>query len=159
MAAYSYNRSTTGNNFRQASILVVEDNQDHWILIEAALQQALPEVKIIWASNAAQALTCLNDRQAAGQSLPKLVLLDLYLPESEQAWQLLRIIKEPGSAFIRMPVVVFSYSSDRKDISELYSFGGTSFITKPTDYTQWLLYFQTMRNYWWETVTLPSERY
>lgn len=159
MAQHAYNRNALDNNFRQASILVVEDKEDHWILIQSALQESLPEVKAIWVSKAEDAysylMSCLSED---GQALPKLMLLDLYLPDSEPAWQLLKTLKKQDSSFIRMPIVVFSYSSSREDIGELYAYGGTSYITKPTDYNQWLSYFQTMRSYWWETVTLPNER-
>ncbi|MFD2572950.1 response regulator [Spirosoma soli] len=152
-------KRAVNNNFRQATILVVEDNQDHWTLIKAALQESLPEVSVVWVASAEEASTYLENCVANEQPLPKLMLLDLYLPEAEPAWQLLRTVKTPNSRFIRMPVVAFSYSTNREDISELYTFGGTSYITKPSDYNQWLLYFETMRSYWWETVTLPSERY
>ncbi|GAB3558060.1 response regulator [Spirosoma fluminis] len=156
--AQQYNRNALDNNFRHASVLVVEDKQDHWMLIQAALRESLPEVRTIWAQSAEEAYSYMTGCLEENRVLPKLMLLDLYLPESEPAWNLLRTLKTPNSPFIRMPIVVFSYSANRDDIGDLYTFGGTSYITKPTDYNQWLLYFQTMRSYWWETVTLPGER-
>jgi CheY-like chemotaxis protein len=157
MAQHVYNRSALDNNFHKASILVVEDKEDHWVLIESALKESLPEVKAVWVDSAENAYSYLtNCIQEEGGVLPKLMLLDLYLPEP--AWELLKTLKKQNSPFIRMPIVVFSYSSNREDIGDLYTFGGTSYITKPTDYNQWLSYFKTMRSYWWETVTLPNER-
>lgn len=137
-------------------MLVVEDNEDHWTLIQVALQNALPEVNPIWVADAEQAQSYLDNCVRKAQALPQMILLDLYLPEIEPTWQLLRAIRLPSSPFIRIPIVVFSQSSDRSDINELYSFGGTSYIAKPTDFHRWMIYFNTLRHYWWETVTLPG---
>lgn len=148
----------TQANFYQARLLVVEDNPDHYALIRAASQQVMPEVEVIWATDAEKAFVCLEDCLRQQGVLPKLLLLDLYLPDAEQSWSLLRAIKQRESPFQRIPVVVFSYSDRRDDIKDFYLFGGTSYIIKPAGYEQWLDYFQTMRQYWWETVTLPGNK-
>lgn len=139
-------------------MLVVEDNADHWSLIQAASQQVMPQVEVIWSTNSERALSFLNNCLAAQQPLPKLLLLDLYLPDAEQSWQLLRTLKQRNSPFLQMPVVVISHSDRRDDINDFYALGGTSYIVKPASFEQWLAYFETVRQYWWETVTLPSSR-
>ncbi|CCH55455.1 response regulator receiver protein [Fibrisoma limi BUZ 3] len=150
-------RSTVKQNFYKASILVVEDNPDHWMLIQEALGECLPEVQTVWVSTAKEAETYLADCLADQANLPKLMLLDLYLPDAGPSWTLIQKIKRPNSPYIRMPIVVFSYSNSQEDINELYRFGGTSYIVKPSTFDQWLAYFQSMRQYWWETVTLPGQ--
>ncbi|RIV26759.1 response regulator [Fibrisoma montanum] len=150
-------RSTVKQNFYKASILVVEDNADHWSLIQEALEQCLPEVRALRVSTAGEAETYLAHCLTNQASLPKIMLLDLYLPDAEQSWVLLRKIKQANSPYIRMPVVVFSYSNLQEDINELYRYGGTSYIVKPSSFDQWLAYFRSMRQYWWETVTLPGQ--
>jgi CheY-like chemotaxis protein len=148
----------TQANFYQARLLVVEDNPDHYALIRSASQQVMPEVEVIWAMDAEKAYACLEDCLLNQTILPKLLLLDLYLPDADQSWNLLRAIKQRESPYQRIPVVVFSYSDRRDDINDFYMFGGTSYIIKPINYEQWLIYFQTIREYWWETVTLPGNR-
>jgi len=51
-----------------------------------------------------------------------------------------------------------SYSDNREDITESYFHGSTSYITKPLDVSEWKSYIDTLRIYWWETVTLPNDR-
>ena len=141
---------------KQGQLLVVEDNPDNWELIQAASQQTMPNVEVVWANSANQALAHLSNCVAAGQPLPKLMLLDLYLPDAEPSWQLLQTIKQAGSPYVWMPVVLISHSDHSADINDFYAFGGTSYIVKPTTYEQWVSYFETVRVYWWETVTLPK---
>ncbi|QJW89062.1 response regulator [Spirosoma taeanense] len=148
--------SSNRTNSSRGRMLVVEDNPDHWELIQAASREAMPTVDVIWATDAKQALAYLQSCLAT--QLPKLMLLDLYLPDAEQSWQLLKTLKQRESAYQRMPVVVFSYSDRREDITDFYSFGGTSYIIKPTNYEQWVTYLQTVWLYWWDTVTLPTTR-
>ncbi len=143
---------------RQGHILVVEDKLDNWDLIQAASRQAMPDVEVVWASSADAALAHLTACTDDQQPLPRLMLLDLYLPEAEPSWHLLRTLRKPRSPYIWMPIVLISHSDRPSDINEFYSLGGTSYIVKPATYEQWVSYFDTVRQYWWETVTLPAER-
>ena len=74
---------------RQGTILVVEDNDDHWFLIRWALLQTLPGVEAVRAVDADEALDYLNDCLEADASLPSLILLDLYLPGRAEGWRVL----------------------------------------------------------------------
>lgn len=154
-----HSKATNHRNFSHASLLVVEDNEDHWQLIRMGLEKALPEVEPVWAANGDQALTHLNGCLLRGNDLPKLILLDLYLPKREDGWHLLEELKESGSSFRQIPVVILSYSCTPEDITASYLYGSTSYVTKPTDRQAWIEYTQNLRAYWWETVTLPSDRY
>ncbi|QJW89030.1 response regulator [Spirosoma taeanense] len=154
-----HNRSVSKQNFQHASLLVVEDSDDHWHLISMALMQALPEVKTVRAATADEASTYLHNCLLDGNELPKLILMDLYIPDREDAWHLLQEIKQPDSSFKQVPVVILSYSDDLEDITESYFYGSTSYVTKPINIQGWQEYFQMLRTYWWETVTLPSDRF
>lgn len=142
------------DNFRRASILIIEDNEDQWLIVRSTLQKNLAEVRPVWVRDAQQTITYLTDCLTDTPLLPKLILLDLYLPEREDGWQLLQQLKE-HPVLQRIPVVIFSNSNDRADRTKAYDQGATSFIQKPMDYEQWLTYFKNLRQYWWETVTLP----
>jgi CheY-like chemotaxis protein len=148
--------STRTLNFRQARLLVVEDTDDHWHLIRMEIQRALPEVMAIRVATQEQAIVYLNSCLGKVDGLPKMVLLDLYLPDRQTGWQLLQQIKHPQSAFRQLPVVVFSHSNTIEDIRGSYRYGSTSFVTKPLDPRHWSTYFKTLRTYWWETATLPG---
>ena len=143
---------------KQASVLVVEDNRDQQVLIKYALQQCFKKVNPICVDSAEQALAYLNDCIEHHEDLPKLVLLDLYLPEAEQGWHLLQQIKSYPVRH-NIPVVVLSVSNADEDIQRSYQLGANSYIAKPLEYEQWLKHFNALRLYWWETVTLPRQSY
>ena len=146
-------RATVQRNFRGAKILLVDDNPDHCALIQAGIQQSIPEVDLLIANTPEEALQLLGTGNQA--RFIRLILLDLYIPRREDGWQLLRLLKESASAYRSIPVTLFSNSSEWDDIQTSYDLGGTSYIVKPTNPTEWLTYFQALRQYWWHTVTLP----
>ncbi|RYF74405.1 MAG: response regulator, partial [Cytophagaceae bacterium] len=145
-------------NFKRARILVVEDNDDYWVLIQRAMLQMMPEVIPVRASSRDQAHDLLSEWSRDEWNMPKLVLLDLYLPERNQGWQVLSDIRGLTAPFNQVPVVMLSSSSVQADISEAYRRGSSSYLIKPTVFTEWLDYFKQLRTYWWETVTLPPMR-
>ncbi|HEV7350803.1 response regulator [Telluribacter sp.] len=142
---------------RQSQILIVEDNPDHWAIIQSAIKERLPGIQAILATTPDEAKKYLTDCLRNESRLPNLVLLDLYLPKREDGWGLLAELKGQGSPFLTLPVVVLSYSNEMSDISEVYKYGGTAYLVKPMDYKKWLDYFETLRQYWWNTVTLPGD--
>lgn len=143
---------------RQPNILVIEDSRDQQVLIRYALQQAMPGIESVSVYDGDEAITYLDECVKQQRDLPRLVLLDLYLPEAEDGWQLLQRLKAYPSRR-SMPVVVLSVSSAEDDVHRSYQLGANSYIAKPLDFEQWLTYFQTLRQYWWETVTLPRQAY
>lgn len=140
---------------KKPTVLVVEDNADQWFLIRWAMQQRFPEVDPIWMSGANKVTKYLEVCEQSGCDLPKLILLDLYLPQRQQGWHLLQIIKT-HHLYREIPVVVLSQSSDKEDISESYALRSNSYIVKPSEYDKWLDCISSFRHYWWHAVTLPS---
>ncbi|WP_375445941.1 response regulator [uncultured Fibrella sp.] len=145
-------------NFKRARILVVEDNDDYWVLIQRAMLQILPEVIPLRAASRNQAHELLTEWAHDEGQMPKLVLLDLYLPGRDQGWQVLSDIKELKAPCNQVPVVMLSSSNVQADITEAYRRGSTSYLVKPTVFSEWLDYFKQLRIFWWETVTLPPMR-
>ena len=146
-------------NFRRAKVLIVEDNDDQWLLIKKAMKQILPEVINVRVSEPAQALVLLEAWQTQEWEIPKMIILDLYLPENKDGWNLLQQIKSMPSPFNRIPIVMLSSSVSQTDIRTAYEFGASSYLVKPVIFQAWLTYFQELRTYWWETVTLPPLQY
>ncbi len=141
---------------RNQTLLVVEDNPDHQVLLRYVIQRSLANTTAIFTDSADQAMAYLNECVINKVSPPKLILLDLYLPKAEFGWQFLRHVKQLP-AQVRPPVVVLSISREEDDIAQAYQLGASSFISKPIGEAQWLNYFETIRRYWWETVVLPNQ--
>ena len=146
---------TVRANFKRARVLVIEDNADHWLFIKRAMQECLSEVTPVWVATADEALKLLNEYSIQEWEIPKLILLDLYLPNRVDGWELLQQIKALPSPCNQIPVIMLSSSSDSTDIAGSYQHGSSSYLVKPLTFDNWITYFQELRTYWWETVTLP----
>ncbi|UFH54177.1 response regulator [Spirosoma sp. KNUC1025] len=139
----------------KSTILVVEDNADQWFVIRWALQQQFPEVEAVWLSEVAQVNMYLEACTQDLRELPRLILLDLYLPSRQQGLSLLEILKT-HHIYREIPVIILSHSNDKDDISESYALRTNSYIVKPNGYEKWLECFASFRHYWWDAVTLPK---
>ena len=142
-------------NFRNAKVLIVEDKDDQWVLMSRAWQECLNEVTAVRVATIQQAMTLLDEWCHQEWEIPKLILLDLYLPQKEDGLQLLSWIKAMPAAINLIPVVMFSSSADPADIDQAYTSGIAAYLVKPVEFAEWLTYFLALRAYWWETVTLP----
>jgi CheY-like chemotaxis protein len=144
------------SNYKQASVLIVEDNDDQWLVMRQALQLGLPEVKAKRVTSADEALCVLREGYREIFELPRLIFLDLYLPGKQDGLALHSDIKELGAPFTHIPVVMFSSSEDRHDICQAYQNGISSYLVKPTTVEGWIEFFKQVRAYWWDTARLPS---
>lgn len=135
-------------------ILVVEDNADQWLIIRSVLAQCFPEVQPVWVNNLTLAIKHLETNAADATQVPRLILMDLYVPRREDGLVLLEYIKT-REFYRKPPVVLLSCSRDEADIAAVYAHSVASYIVKPGSYHEWLNCFYTFRRYWWEIVTLP----
>jgi CheY-like chemotaxis protein len=145
-------------NLLGAKLLVIDDNADQWLVIQRAIQQVKPELKLSWADSAQQAITLLEGWQLEEWEMPKLILLDLYMPQAVDGWQLLEEIKSMPLPINRIPIVMLTSSTDRIDIRRAYELGVSSYIVKPTDFRGWLTCCQEIHQYWWETAKLAPQQ-
>lgn len=156
MTNSSFGDSTTRNNFRNARLLLIEDNPDHVVIIRNAARYCLPEVNVVVVTTEKEVIDYLDNCRLEEWNMPKLILLDLYLPDRQSGWRVLGQIKALPTALSKTPVVLLSSSSSRSDIAEAYERGCSSYLVKPGVFDDWLAYFRMLRTYWWETVTLPT---
>jgi CheY-like chemotaxis protein len=139
----------------EISILLVEDDPDHVDLTRIALQTARVPFGLEVVMDGTEALQYLRQedpyRHAA---LPDLILLDLNLPKLDGR-EVLRAIKTDVN-LCRIPVIVLTTSSDSADVEVAYQNHANSFITKPTDFDEFLHAIETMHEYWLSVVRLPT---
>ncbi len=134
-------------------LLVIDDNDDEWEIIRRTLEQTVPGLKVVRANGGEQALSLLST--GFEYRLPKLILLDWYLPAPADGEQLLQTLKAPTSVYRSIPVVIFSHSGLKEDIYTAYEQGCSSYIVKAIDRDQWQESFKIMAEYWWRTATVP----
>ena len=133
-------------------ILVVDDQDDQWTLIRAAIASSMPDTQAVWVNNSDQAVAYLQAQPEL--QLPNLILLDLYLPGRADGWRCLEAIKQSKLARL-LPIVIFSQSDSKEDIKRSYDLGCSSYVVKSANPQQWSDYFTVLHNFWWQTATLP----
>lgn len=146
-------------NFRNAKVLLVEDNDDHWLLIQQAMRHHLGEVTLQRVATTQQALRLFQDWQWQEWELPKLILVDLYLANNTPSWPLLQQLKAMSGPMRRIPIVMFTASTSAADVEAAYERGVSAYLFKPLDSAGWLGCFSELRTYWWDTATLPPVQY
>ena len=139
---------------RDIAILLVEDDPDHADLTRIALQTARVPFKLDIVTDGTEALEYLRHEGAFAQArTPDLILLDLNLPKLDGR-EVLKVIKSDAD-LRRIPVIVLTTSSDIADIEIAYQNHANSYITKPTDFDDFLHAIETMHEYWLSVVRLP----
>jgi CheY-like chemotaxis protein len=141
-------------------ILVVEDNHDDVFFLRRALKAKQIGAPIAVASDGREAIAYLGGTGAyqdrAAHPLPSLILLDLQLPYFTGLEVLQWIRQQP--VVKRIPVVIFSSSSQASDIDNAYSLGASSYLVKPTDVAELGRIIEAVRIYWLETNVPPTFR-
>lgn len=119
------------------SVLVVEDDPNHSLLISLAFEHGAPSAKVHLTQRAEGAITYLLGLRAASKSdqvaLPDVIVLDISMPgiggigflqwlEHQQDWA-------QG-----IPVIVFTSSDDPDLARRCYSLGAREFKQKPANF-------------------------
>jgi len=102
------------------SVLIVDDMDINVMMLEEILKD---DYRIVTANNGKDAL----DKLRTADILPKIILLDLMMPEMDGR-QMFEIIKS-DSTFKRIPVIFITAENDSE--SELLAAGAVDFINKP----------------------------
>jgi len=117
---------------RETNILLVEDTEEHAVLIRRALEDGKLKPRLFWITDGKAALDFLYNRgnytDIEANPKPDLILLDLKLPKVN-GLEVLEQIK--GEERLRdIPVVVLTASDEGKDIIRSYQGGAESYLTK-----------------------------
>ena len=144
-------------NFQKATLLVVEDQEDIWNLVRFSLEKYFPDVTLHRCANRKETITYLTDCLANRTTLPKLILQDLYLPQNEAGFGLLKDIRMLLGNQQQIPILVMSSSDAQADIRQAYRQGASFYIVKPHTINSWLSLTQSLRQFWWEQGVLPLD--
>lgn len=142
-------------SYRPINILLVEDNPGDVELTEDALRRSKVATKVSVVTDGEDAMDYLR-RQSAYQdeTMPDLVLLDLNLPRKDGMEVLKEMKDDPTLRHI--PVVVLTTSEAERDILASYELGANCFISKPVDLTEFRKVVESIDDFWFTIVKLPS---
>lgn len=129
------------------TILVIEDNADEWLLTRYRLLEQFPQIDCVWLDKAAEVVPYLDNCIQTQTDLPRLLLLDFYLPSVQSGMQVLRDLKA-HSLYQSLPTVVLSRSADPLDIAAAFDYAANAYLVKPTEPEQWQTVLAQLAPYW-----------
>lgn len=131
-------------------ILLVEDNPRDEALTLRALKKSNIVNDVVVARDGVEALDFFSGTGAhAGRDttvMPQLVLLDLKLPKLDGLEVLRKLRADEHTR--RLPIVVFTSSSEEEDMLKSYDLGANSYVRKPVDFDQFLEATRQLGLYW-----------
>lgn len=111
------------------TILLIEDNSWDALLALRLLRRLGVGDETLVLHDGKQALDYLFEVSRSADSLPRLILLDLNLPEANGLQVLQWIRANPATAEI--PVVILTGLESDRDVVEIYKLGVSAYFIKP----------------------------
>jgi len=130
-------------------ILLVEDNPRDEALTMRALRKSNIVNDVVVVRDGVEALDYLSGTGTHARNppaMPQLVLLDLKLPKVDGLEVLRRI--RADQRISRLPVVIFTSSSEEEDMVKSYDLGANSYVRKPVESEQFAKATEQLGLYW-----------
>ncbi|MGG6270455.1 response regulator [Leptolyngbya sp. AN03gr2] len=149
--------ATPSTRTSQASLLVIEDSDEDFAAFERIARRSLIQNPIYRCSEGDEALAFLHQVASdnPGSAVrPSIILLDLNLPGTDGR-EVLRQIKQ-NTVLKTIPVVIFTTSSNPRDVEVCYQQGVNGYLIKPIDVAQLKRTIQLFFEYWFGVSLLPG---
>ncbi len=127
-------------------ILLVEDNPRDEALTLRALKKNNILNDVVVARDGVEALDYFFGDGRDHTSMPQLILLDLKLPKVSGLEVLQKLRADERTR--RLPVVVFTSSSEEEDMIKSYDLGANSYVRKPVNFEQFVEATRQLGLYW-----------
>ncbi|MEA5617378.1 response regulator [Cronbergia sp. UHCC 0137] len=143
---------------RDQYLLLIEDSDEDFETLKWVMGKLSINIYVCRYTNGDEALNylhaCTNEGNNFKEKLPKVILLDLNLPGTDGR-DVLRHLKQ-DTILKNIPVVVFTTSSNPKDIEMCYQDGVNGYMIKPIDIEQLIKTIQVFFDYWFKVSALPN---
>ena len=135
---------------REATLLIVEDNDNDVALLRRAFTKAKVLNPIHFVRSAEEAVAYIigtgKYRNRVEFPIPVLILLDLKMPGMGGHGFLAWLRAQPDFQTLR--VVVLSGSDDMRDVNLAYQLGANSFLIKPADFDRFVEISSALNGFW-----------
>jgi CheY-like chemotaxis protein len=118
-------------NHHVSTVLIVDDDEGHAILIRENLEAAGLRARIEHFSDG-QAVLDFFAKGVSNRPDTYLVLLDIRMPKVDGIEVLRRLKSDPVLA--KLPVIMLTTTDDTREIDRCYTLGCNGYIQKPVDY-------------------------
>ena len=136
---------------KSKSILIAEDDHEDRLLIEEAFNDIGMPAELQFVEDGQGIMNEL--KKSSKFDLPSFIMLDLNLPK-KNGYEVLKELKQDDRCKT-IPVIIFSTSSNTEDINLTYQLGASSFITKPSYYSEMVDSIKKLSDYYFEISKLP----
>ncbi|BAY19502.1 response regulator receiver protein [Anabaenopsis circularis NIES-21] len=138
-------------------LLVVEDSNEDFKMLQRLMRRLAVQNPIYRCTNGDEVLDLLYQEKSSQNPnsipTPSVILLDLNLPGIDGR-DILERLKQDIS-LKKIPIVVFTTSSNPKDIEFCYQKGANGYLVKPMDAQELQKTVQAFVDYWLESNTVP----
>jgi two-component system response regulator len=146
----------THQTLQPVEILLVEDNPGDQRLTKEAFKGGKIINTLSIVEDGIEALDYLYQRGKYSKvTRPDLIILDLNLPRLSGK-QVLETIKTDEN-LRRIPVIILTISQAEEDIIKSYDLHANCYVTKPLDIDQFNKVVQSIEEFWFAIVKLPTE--
>jgi CheY-like chemotaxis protein len=139
-------------------LLVVEDSDEDYAILQWALKKLSITTPVYRCADGDDALDFLYNRGAysdpAQAPRPAIILLDLKLTATD-GHEVLKTIKHDEHLKM-IPVIIWTTSSDPKDIEISFKQGANSYMLKPMTLDKLLQAIELLNHYWFGVAVLPD---
>jgi CheY-like chemotaxis protein len=139
-------------------MLIAEDDPHDIFLIKRALEKSGLPIKPRFFSDGEEALNYLLGKgpfeNRKTYPLPHLLLLDIKMP-GKNGFDVLHDVRT-SPELKRLVAVMFSSSSEQRDVDRAYDLGANAYVVKPTDSRELLTLMQRLHEFWFLTNQAPS---
>ena len=145
------------NTDNQQPLLIIEDSDEDFAALTRMIKKAQISNPVYRCEDGEEALEFLaHQGEYVDETLsprPSLIVLDLNLPGTDGR-EVLAQLKQ-NQDWKTIPVVIFSTSSNPKDINICYHYGISGYLVKPMNTKRLNQLVQTFLDYWFKSVELP----
>lgn len=148
------------SNSKFRYIMVVEDSPEDFEVLERGFKKAeilLHFEHFLDSSKAWEHLEekFLQTNDNKEGTKPAIILMDLNMPGIDGFELLKKIKSEP--VLQNIPIVTLSTSKSESDINRAYAYGANTYISKPVDIAGYVRMANTLKTFWFECASLPTE--
>ncbi len=143
---------------RRYHVLLVDDNDDHCMLIEDMLTGEGFAEQVTRFPDAETALASLLQPRAQrkGALHPDFIFLDIRLP-GMSGIECLRQLKQ-HAATRHIPTIMLTTSQREEEIHDSFSAGACGYVVKPIDFAVLAEKINALKAYWDQASELPTDR-
>jgi CheY-like chemotaxis protein len=134
-----------------SSIVLAEDNLEHCFFFKKAVKEIDPSIQFSEVHDGDKLIELLE------RYLPDLLFLDLTMP-CRDGVQCIKELRE-DRAYDRLPIIVFTISSQEPVIQTAYGFGANLYFIKPKNYDLLIASLHEILSMSWEDPRAITEKY